>query len=196
MHVPVDDRHPFGAIGFLRMPRGDRRLVEQAEPHGGVLLGMVAGRSGCHKGIVGFLAEHCIHRRHCATDRDQCRFHRARACRGVGIDPRESGFRYGSADLRKVAFRMCQKHRFGCSLGREVPHQRVEMLVFEDSLERFHPVGPLGMARRHQMFETDGIGIVKRGHPLHLAMKSARCQRAGTQEFKVTPQSASRPQSP
>ena len=71
VHVPVNDRHPLGAIGLLRVPCRDGRLVEQAEAHGGVFLGMVAGRPGCDKGVVGFLFEHRIDGSDGAADRNQ-----------------------------------------------------------------------------------------------------------------------------
>ena len=59
---------------------------------------------------------------------------------------------------------MGQQHGFGRGLGRQMAHQRVEVLVFEDGLECFHPVRPLGVAGGNQVFKADRIGIVKSGH--------------------------------
>ena len=51
MHVPVDDRDALGAMRLLRVPGGDRGIVEEAEPHGAGPLGVVAGRAHRREGV-------------------------------------------------------------------------------------------------------------------------------------------------
>ena len=51
MHIEIDDRDPLRIIARAGMQRRDCRLVEQAESHGLVLLGMVAGRPQRTEGV-------------------------------------------------------------------------------------------------------------------------------------------------
>ena len=50
--VPVDDRHPAEAALALRPARRDRRVVEEAEAHRRVALGVVAGRAQDRERVV------------------------------------------------------------------------------------------------------------------------------------------------
>jgi len=45
--VPVEDRDLFPAVLRLRVARGDRDVVEYAEPHRAALSGMMARRANC-----------------------------------------------------------------------------------------------------------------------------------------------------
>ena len=45
VHVPVDDHHPLEAAGIERMPRRERDVVEQAEPHRARRQRVVTGRT-------------------------------------------------------------------------------------------------------------------------------------------------------
>ena len=51
MHVPVDDRHALGAVRGLGVARRDHRVGEQAEAHGAVGFGMMAGRPDRAEGV-------------------------------------------------------------------------------------------------------------------------------------------------
>jgi hypothetical protein len=49
MDIPVKDRDPFDPMPVLRISRPYRDVVEQAETHRRVGLGMVPGRAHCAK---------------------------------------------------------------------------------------------------------------------------------------------------
>ena len=87
MHVEIDDRGALDAVLSLRMARGDRRVVEQAEAHRPRGLGVVAGRAGGDEGVGGLAGHHLVDRVHGAAGRAQRRLEAARRHRGVGVEP-------------------------------------------------------------------------------------------------------------
>ena len=61
MNIEIDDRDTLGAMNGLRMPGGDRRVVEEAKAHRRRAFGMMAGRPRRDKGVGHPPAHHFIH---------------------------------------------------------------------------------------------------------------------------------------
>ena len=49
--IPIEDRDAPGAVPLLRMTRGNRRVVEEAEAHGSHPFGMMPRRAHCDEGV-------------------------------------------------------------------------------------------------------------------------------------------------
>ena len=60
MHVEIDDRDPFGAVGRLGVARGDGRVVEEAEAHRGRDFGVVPRRARRDEGVANLAADHFV----------------------------------------------------------------------------------------------------------------------------------------
>ena len=86
VHVPVDDRHALQAALALRPARRDRRVVEQAEAHRGLALGMVPGRAQQRERVVDRPVEHRVDGGEQAAGGQQHRVVRARAGPGVAAE--------------------------------------------------------------------------------------------------------------
>jgi hypothetical protein len=80
VHVPVDDRDAAKAELGLRPARGDCDVVEEAEAHRAVALGVVTGRPRDREAAVA----HRIDRR---ARGKQCRFVGGLGANGVPVDP-------------------------------------------------------------------------------------------------------------
>ena len=158
MHVEIDDGRALGAVLSLRVARGDRGAVEQAEAHRPRRLGVVAGRAHGDEGIVDLAAHHLVDRFHAAADRAQRRLEAARRHRGVGIEPHHAFLGRGVADRLDVIHRMAERDDLGRRHRRLLARQRLELLVLERLLDGAQAVRPLGMADRRLVFEAGGVG--------------------------------------
>ncbi len=63
MHIPVDDQHLRKFVLLLDVAGGDGHIVQQAEPHGPVARGVMAGRADGTKRIVDFTCDDGINGR-------------------------------------------------------------------------------------------------------------------------------------
>src|SRR5262245_54593937 len=87
MHIEVDNCDALGPVFLLRMTRGNRDVVEQAETHRTLRFGMMAGRPGGDEGVRCLLSHDLVDRVDGTTGCPQCGLEAARRHRGVGIDP-------------------------------------------------------------------------------------------------------------
>ena len=62
MDVEIHDRDALGAMRFLRVPRGDGGVVEEAEAHRGRDLGVMSGRAGRDESVASLAAHHLVDR--------------------------------------------------------------------------------------------------------------------------------------
>ena len=62
VHVEIEDRHALEAVHVQRLAGADRDAVEQAEAHGALGLGVMAGRAQRAERVVGLAADHGIDR--------------------------------------------------------------------------------------------------------------------------------------
>jgi hypothetical protein len=85
MDIEIDHGHTVQPPGFQRMACGDGDAGKQAEPHGAVAFGVVAGRARGDKGVLCPAIQHRVHRRNASADACQRRAQRSGArhgCRG------------------------------------------------------------------------------------------------------------------
>ena len=61
VNVPIDDQDPLHAIPFLRIPRRDRHIVEQAETHRPIGFRMVPRRTDGAEGMLNLADHNRIH---------------------------------------------------------------------------------------------------------------------------------------
>ena len=102
MHVPVDDGDAFGPMRCLRVAGRDRGMVEEAEAHGALALGMVPGRAHRDEGIARLAGHHLVHRGDSSADAAQCRFDRTGRHQRVCIDLHEPGRRRGGDQRLRI----------------------------------------------------------------------------------------------
>ncbi len=84
--VPVDDRDALGAMGALGVAGGDDGVVEQAEAHGLVGLGVMARRPDGAEGIGRLAGEHRVDREAGRAGRVRGGLEAPRRNPGIGVD--------------------------------------------------------------------------------------------------------------
>jgi hypothetical protein len=89
--IEIDDSHSGEAVRFARSQRTDSGIVEQAEAHSPLRLGMMARWTNGAKHIIGLSRHHRIDRRRDGAGGTQRRFSRCRRQHGIGIDPDMTG---------------------------------------------------------------------------------------------------------
>ena len=100
--VPVDDGDPLGAVVALRLARGDGRIVEQAEAHRTVGLGMMARRPDGAEGVGHAAGHHLVDRQAGGGGGARGDVVAPRAEVGVGLDRRDALVGNGGADFSDV----------------------------------------------------------------------------------------------
>ena len=164
MDVPVDDRDALGAMRLLRVPGGDRGIVEEAEPHGAGALGVMAGRAHRREGVPGPPRHHLVDGLHGGADAAQHRLQGARRHGRVGVDRDHAVARRHLLDRLHVGGRMGELgHRRGAE-RRRLADEPGETLVLERPIDRPDAVGALGMAGRRLVVERGGMAQEKRRH--------------------------------
>ena len=93
MDVEIDDRHALDAMGGQRVRGADRDVVEQAEAHRAVALGVVARRAHGAEGGAAFAAHDEVGREHDRARGMARRGQRVRVHRRVRIEEMEAGRR-------------------------------------------------------------------------------------------------------
>ena len=84
--VEVDDGDPFQAVLVERMRGGHGDVVEDAESHGLVAGGVVAGRTAGDEGVGHLAAHHPVDRHHRAAGRMPGGLQAVRVHAGVGVE--------------------------------------------------------------------------------------------------------------
>ena len=152
--VPVDDRDPLEPELRLRVPRGDRDVVEEAEAHRAARQRMVSRRSHeCEAALLGGLDR--------AARRQQGRFVAGRRRDGVGIQQRRRLDRLDLVDVRGLVAALYLLTRGGAALDDlEGPEQRLQARLRLDVRLRRVQLRELRMAyERHRHGPTDRLVI-------------------------------------
>ena len=84
--VEIDDGDPCQAVRLQGMRGGDGDVVEEAEAHGLVAGGVVAGRAAGDEGVVHLAAHHPVHRHHRAAGGMAGGVQAVRVHAGVGVE--------------------------------------------------------------------------------------------------------------
>ena len=104
--VEIDDGDALDAVRRLRVPGGDRRVVEEAEAHRRRRLGVVAGRPCGDEGVVDAAHDDLVDGECRSAGRAQSRFEGAGRHRRVGIELDRALGRAGALDRLDVVERM------------------------------------------------------------------------------------------
>ena len=144
MDVEVDDEHALEAAEE-RVGRGHRHVPEQAEAHGPVGQGMMAGRTHRAEGAIEGPIEHPVDGVHHRPRRQERRLVRLGPGLGVGVEAIAAAL--GGCDEGKMAGGV-HPQQLG---GRRGPwgedlELRLEAGLPEATAHGFETVGPLGMA--------------------------------------------------
>ena len=86
VHIPIDDQHALEPVLLARVMRSDRDVSEEAESHCAIIDCVVSGWSHRRKAAWMNAADREIDRGQDATGARSCRFPRAAALDGVGIE--------------------------------------------------------------------------------------------------------------
>ena len=86
VHVEVDDGHALHAVALAGVLGGHRHVAEEAEAHGLVARGVVAGRAGAAEGVFQLAGNHRVHRVDGGTGRQQRRAVGVAVHRSVGVE--------------------------------------------------------------------------------------------------------------
>ena len=166
MHVEIDDRDPFGAVGRLGVARGDRCVIEEAEAHRVRDFGVVPRRARGDEGVANLAAHHFVDGEDGAAGRAQRSFVRARRQRRILVDRRQSLFGRRRADRVDIVFRMDPLDGGQVGARRDVARQHLKDLAFERALDSAQAVRPFGMALPHVVRQACGVTDDERGHGL------------------------------
>ena len=164
MHVEIDDRHPLGVIALARVIGGDGRLVEEAEAHGAVLLGMVAGRAHGAEGILGLGAEHRIDGGGRSPHGAQGRLQRVGRHHRIGVDVFEAALGGDGHDLLHMLGRMGHEELLLDGARRLTPQGCSKVGRLQHRIDRLDAVDALGMAGRRFMAEAGPVGVNEGRH--------------------------------
>ena len=156
MDVEIHDRDALGAMRFLRVPRGDGRVVEEAEAHRGRDLGVMAGRAGRDESVARPAAHHLVDREDGAARGAKRGIEGPWRHKGVGVERDPAGFWRRLPDRVDINLRMNAGDRGIVGERRFVSREHLKRLALERAFNRAHPVGPLGMALAHVVFEAGG----------------------------------------
>ena len=99
MDIEIHDRHAVKLVHRLRMARGHRHGIEQAEAHGAAWLGVMTGRPHGAEGVAGLARRHRIHRRGHGAGRSQRCHSRTGRENGVWIKRAPAGFGHGAQNV-------------------------------------------------------------------------------------------------
>ena len=100
--VPVDDGDAAGAVGALGVAGGDDGVVEEAEAHGPVGLGVVTRRAHGAERVRDEAGHHRVDREHCGAGGPRGRDEALRRQRRVGVEPGEALGRDVVADCQAM----------------------------------------------------------------------------------------------
>ena len=173
--VEIDDRGALGAVLLLRVTGGDRRIVEQAEPHGPRDFRVVPRRARRHEGVGRALRHHLVDRAYRAASRAQRRLETAGRHRRVGIEMGKAVARRRLADALDVVDRVAERDGLDVGDRRLRAREHGEALVLEDALDGAQPVRPLRMPERRDVVEAGRMGEQKRGHVLSFDRLAQAC---------------------
>ncbi len=178
MHVPVDDRDPFGAmVPYAHGARQSPRWLKKQKPMARSRLGMVAGRphgarrfrAAAHDGID------CLAG---TADRGQRRLQRLRRHDGVGVEAANPLGQARMAERVEMRQRMAEQHRLLVGHLGLLAQKRIEARLGEHGLDGDNALRPLGMAEGHQVAHEDRAVDQKRRQGLRLSWVAAA--RAGS----------------
>ena len=86
VNVPIDDQDPLHAIPFLRIPRRDRHIVEQAETHRPIGFRMVPRRTDRTESMLDPAGHNRIHPGQGSTGREIGGAERSGRHGGIGVE--------------------------------------------------------------------------------------------------------------
>jgi hypothetical protein len=138
--------------------------AEQAEPHGRLALGVVAGWARGTERVRRLARHHGIDRPAGRTHRAERRLERARREMCVGIESPPTLGRDGRTDPVDIALRVAAQHVCDLAHRRVLADQRIEGRVFQQVEDDFQPAHAFGVAGRGDMAEAIGVGQEERGH--------------------------------
>ncbi len=157
VNVEIDDGDAFGTVLLARIKPGDGGVGEQAEAHGAIGLGMMAGRSHLAEGVGSLTVDDRVDCGEAGADRTQGRLPRAGGDDGVAVDVARMLERAlgDGAHFGEVRLGMRQQDLLLDIVAqrRLVAHEILEDVVRQHLVDGAHAVRPLGMA---------GAGVVRR----------------------------------
>jgi L-threonylcarbamoyladenylate synthase len=178
VNVEINDRHPLGTMALPGVEGGNRRLIEKAEAHGAVLLGMMAGWAHGAKGIAGLAPEHRINGRRRRSHRPHGGFQRMRRHYGIRVDVFEAAFRCHTQDLPHMLGRMGQQQLLLDGPGGLAANGGGKVGRLQHRIDRLDAVDPLGVAGRRFMAQAGTVGVNEGRHGLGVADAAPRCYSA------------------
>ena len=162
VHVEIDDGHALQAPGQgLGRTHGD--VVEQAETHGGVARGVVAGRPHGAEGALAAAVQHRVHRRDEGAGRTQGGVERAGRQAGVGIEVMRAALRHRGEHRVDLRLRVHARELGARGARRLHAIQRGEAVVVQRLQHRAQPVRALRMTGAGVVIEAGGVGEQEHG---------------------------------
>ena len=148
MHVEIDDGHARQTMRGAGVQSSDRRVVEEAEPHGARGLGMMAGRANGGEGILDHACHHDIYGSDGRAGGSQCGFSAAGTHGGIGV--KVDGVTFLWTDRQHHfddRFRVNAHQLFPRGARRLLPHQTLEfrsVQCFEHGAQTGRGFGMIG----------------------------------------------------
>ncbi len=164
MNVEVHHRGARDAVFALRIARGDRSAVEEAEPHRLRCLGMVARRPGADKRVGSGVGHYRIDGGDSAAGSAKGGFQRARRHRGIAVEIDHSFLGRDVPQLVDVFVAVAQRDDIEIGHRRLMPDQRVKPLVRKTLLDGAQAIRPFRMTRSGDMIEAGGGVIIECRH--------------------------------
>lgn len=166
MHIEIDHGHPLQTTR-QSMTSSHRHIVEEAETHGLIGAGMMAGWTYRAEGIAGLAIDYRINGCHGSARRMASRCQGVRIEQGIGIERMVALTGYGCRDARQVIGRMHPQQRLvtdrrGLTLLQVGQHPHRQQVIC-DGIE---PIRAFGMPAAHFMPAAHGVGVVQSGHRL------------------------------
>ena len=146
--VEIDDRDALGAVAGAGVEAGDGDVGEQAEAHGAVLLGVVAGRANLAEGVgdAAVLGHHRIDGAQARPDAEQRRVQGSGGHRRVRVDldqrDADGGHRANAFEVRRL-MRAQDRLLDVVAHRRRLTHQGGEGVGRQRGVDGGHAFGPL-----------------------------------------------------
>ena len=169
VHVEIDDGHALEPAHLQRMPRGNRHVVVEAEAHGRVAGGVVAGRADGAEGVLDAAVDHRIGGRHRRTGGTQHGLARGGVDAGVGVDGLRQAAVGGAVEhlvqFTQIALAVGSLQVAARSQRRVHAGQRdVQAGGQQVILDRIEALRAFGVAGAHVVATAIGVGKVGSAH--------------------------------
>ena len=154
VNVEIDDDDALGAMGGLRMPGGDPRVIEEAEAHRRRGFRVVPGRTRGDEGVARLPGHHLVDCEHRPAGRSQGGLESAGRHRSVGVDRSQPELWLRRPDRLDIVSRVDALDGGDVRARRGLASEQLEDFALQGSFDGAEPVRPFGMTFAHVVHEA------------------------------------------